>query len=637
MSNTAAEKKHITKFPFWVVAIIIFVAVVVTFSMSFLINRGFLKAARTHEMELMQIMGAIGSQLMDTRLKILKDNLKFTAMQYGDALIQADDVEREKILSSILLEQDELGYCYQTSEKQYYSGKHYETHISQEDIADAWAGETVLISPDFNEEGAYIMAIAVPVWQNSREDAVAGILIKYMDGYCVSRWMGELFAELDLGTAYIIDAEGRNIATAKEENYDWITTRYNAQELVKNSDDEQTRTVAELEKRALDGKVGIDTYLWEGNLSYVAYGPLKEVGWGFCVGFYGNQFEGYAREISLISGRFSGILMAGFALIVTAIIAAIMRSLRRERAYNEQLVQQKEEIELQTALIATSEERFRIAMQRSRDIVLECQLETGEITSFFEDKEILVGHVGEDILREHLVEDFCMDDDGFGRFGEAMQSICEGLSNAEDMISGSRGEKQVWYSISLIAVPNGSQRPTRAVGILRDVTGELEAELDSMTKLYNRATMTKRAQSAMEKNLAENACAFVMIDVDRFKHINDEYGHPVGDRVLEEIAKLLQEVFPEPYLCGRFGGDEFCVWCPQISDKSELEERLNRLSERVSKIRIKGYEELRASLSIGAVLFRGSAKFEKIYTKADELLYIAKKAGRNQYCIFEKE
>lgn len=129
----------------------------------------------------------------------------------------------------------------------------------------------LLFSPDFDEEGNYILVVAVPVW---KDQEVAGILLEQLDGYCISDWIGDLFLSLDLGTAYIIDGSGRNIATAREENFDWITTRYNSQELVKESDDESTRSVARLEKQALEGKTGIDTYVWEGSTNYVAYGPL---------------------------------------------------------------------------------------------------------------------------------------------------------------------------------------------------------------------------------------------------------------------------------------------------------------------------------------------------------------------------
>lgn len=636
MKRAAVTKnKGTLKHSVGVISFIILLGILVTSSMYYLIQKNFLHATRNHEMELMQVMEMLGSQLMDSRFKSLKTEVEFISIQYGNDLLLASDEEREKILSSIALGKDGLSYSYQTHEKEFWGEKHYKNLISQSDLAPVWEGETILFSPDFYEDGEYVMAVAAPIWENSQKKLVTGILIKYMDGYAISRWMGDLFTTLNLGTAYIVNSEGRNIATAKEENYDWITTRYNAQELVKEQSDEATKTIARLEKRALDGKVGIDTYEWEGSLSYVAYGPLEEVNWGFYVGFYGDQFEGYAREVTIFSTRFAGILVAGLALIMILILLSVLHNLRSEHLYNELLLKQKEEIEHQTAHIAASEERFRIAMRRSRDIILECQLETGEIVCFFEDKEIKSGRIGDASLRTRLVEGFSMDEEGFGRFAEAMRAICRGLTNAEGMISGNCAGEKKWYSMSLIAVPNGSHKPTRAVGILRDVTGELEAELDPLTKLYNKSTMTKNTKTVMKSHLPNTAGAFVMIDVDHFKTINDQYGHPVGDQVLQEIAESMRAAFPEPYLSGRFGGDEFCICCPKIPNAQDLEKRLNQLSNRVKEIKVGDEETLTVSLSIGAVIFYGQTKFEETYAKADKLLYKAKKAGRDRYFICE--
>lgn len=630
------EKNGTVKFSLRIAAVIILAGAIVTFSMYTLIQNSFYKATVNHEMELMLIMESLGSQLIDSRLKGLKSELEDAAAQYREELVRGGRETLEQTLFSIYQKKGGLNYSYQTLEKRYDCGQFQEEDILQPDLTKAWEGETLLFAPDFNEKGEYLLAIAVPVWENEQGDEVAGILIEYQDGYCISRWMWELFSALDFGTAYIVNEEGRNIATAREENYDWITTRYNAQELVKENDDEATRSIARLEKRAMDGETGIDTYEWEGSLSYVAYGPLTEADWGFCVGFYGNQFEEYTREVTAISSRSAGLLLAVFVLFLATILAVIMRNLRKEREYNKLLVQQKEEIRQQAIYIAVSEERFRIAMQRSSDIILEYQLETGEISCFYGGKEIRSGRLGDAALRERLLEGYRMDEDAFERFEEALRSISRGLTNAECIISGSCRDENKWYKMSVTAVDGGSMRPIRAVGILRDITGEHEAELDPLTRLYNKAAIKDYAKSAMQNNLQRNVGAFVMIDIDHFKSINDQYGHPVGDQVLREIAGNLQLIFPKPCLTGRFGGDEFCVYCPKCPDRQGLEKWFDQLLKRVKEICIKENDTV-VSVSIGAVIFHGPAEFEDIYKAADDVLYNAKKSGRDRYCIFERK
>lgn len=634
--NTGMKEKNDTvKFSFWITTVIILAGAIVTVTMYTLIQKSFFETTVTHEMELMQIMETLGSELVDSRLEDLKSGLENTAKQYGKSLVSGSEEEIEQTLSAMASENREQKYCYQTREKQYFSGQLQEHDMLQADLSQVWEGDTVIFSPDFNENGAYIMPIATPVWDDGSGDAVAGILVEYVDGYCISKWMGELFSTLDFGTAYIVNEEGRNIGTAREENYDWITTRYNAQELAKEAGDEAARSIARLEKRAMDGEVGVDTYEWEGQLSYVAYGPLTEADWGFCVGFYGSKFEAYTRKVTAVSSRSAGVILVVFLFFLAVILTVIVRNLRKERRYNKMLMQQKEEIEQQAVYIAVSEERFRIAMQRSSDIILEYQLETGEISCFYGDKEIKSGYLGDVSLRDRLVEGYRMDEDAFVRFEETMRSISRGLTSAECIISGFFGEEKKWYKMSVTAVTGGLLRPTRAVGILRDTTSEHEAELDPLTRLYNKPAVIEFMKAAMQSHTQRNTCAFIMLDIDHFKRINDQYGHPAGDRVLCEVAKNLQTVFPKPCLCGRFGGDEFCIYCPQISSRQELETWLNQLAKNVRTIGIKHDGGFEVSVSVGAVMVHGYAEFEDIYKAADQTLYQAKKEGRDRYCISE--
>lgn len=617
-----------------VIAIIIIIGGILSFFTYFVIQKSYYKSAVNHEIELLGIIESLGSQLIDGRLFELKTDAQDAAWELQEVLVSGSSKEREEALSSLDPKEYQLGWCYQTNENIFYGSDVYTDYIAQLDLSKIWDGESVLFAPDFDAQGNYILVIAVPVWEDMYEQNVAGVLIQQLDGYCLSQWLGELFLPLDLGTAYMIDENGRNIATASEENYDWITTRYNAQNLVKSSDDESTKSVAMLEKYALDGKSGVGTYVWENSTNYVAYGPLQRTNWAFFVGFYGDKFQQYTHDIASVSGRAAGIMLVAFTLFLGTILAILMKNLQKERRYNELLTKQKEEIEQQALSIAFSEERFRIAMQRSRDIILEYQLETKEVICFYGGKEIKGGRVGEDTLRHRIIEDCHIDEDSFERFEEVMRAISKGLTKAECVVTGTYEGNRKWYNLRLATIPDLGQTATRAVGVLRDITSEREAELDSLTRLFNKAAITENIKAFMKDNQPETSSSFIIIDVDYFKTINDKYGHPVGDKVLCAIADYLQEDFPLPYLTGRFGGDEFCVYCPSNANADDLKDRLNRLSSQVKKIQGNG-EELSISLSMGVVLFHGKAQFEQIYRKADEMLYHVKKAGRDGYRIFE--
>ena len=127
--------------------------------------------------------------------------------------------------------------------------------------------------------------------------------------------------------------------------------------------------------------------------------------------------------------------------------------------------------------------------------------------------------------------------------------------------------------------------------------------------------------------------AFLMIDIDNFKYVNDTYGHPTGDQVIIRTGLMLKNVFSDNALVGRIGGDEFCVFCYGFPSLVQLENSIKQidwaglLTDRVKDV----------TYSCGIIFCYGSKKlsFEELYNKADEALYKAKQRGKNQYCFYE--
>ena len=140
-----------------------------------------------------------------------------------------------------------------------------------------------MIEPDFTSDQQYVFAIASPLLENGK---IKSLLVIRLDGFCISHWLESIQFDTGEGTAYIVRKDGRNIASAREENYDWITTKYNAQEI--KDQDEESKTVADLEAQALNGKTGYGSYLWEGSRNYLTYAPIKETGWDYMLDFMEN-------------------------------------------------------------------------------------------------------------------------------------------------------------------------------------------------------------------------------------------------------------------------------------------------------------------------------------------------------------
>lgn len=167
------------------------------------------------------------------------------------------------------------------------------------------------------------------------------------------------------------------------------------------------------------------------------------------------------------------------------------------------------------------------------------------------------------------------------------------------------------------------------------------AEHDALTGLLNRSAFHQRAAETLqlvERRLDhENPVAILMMDIDRFKLINDTYGHAAGDEVLSRIARILRQSLRSDDLCGRLGGEEFAILLPECLPE-ELENITGRIHRAVKSERFILGEDpedyLTVSVSIGATLRRdGNDELTAMLARADQALYAAKQGGRDRTCV----
>ena len=166
------------------------------------------------------------------------------------------------------------------------------------------------------------------------------------------------------------------------------------------------------------------------------------------------------------------------------------------------------------------------------------------------------------------------------------------------------------------------------------------SKIDSLTQALSRSETFARAELEIERSLRNHEpVAFLMLDIDHFKNINDVYGHPTGDIVLVNLVKHCQEELRIIDIFGRVGGEEFFVLLPGDTSESALEVA-ERLRKRIfsSPCAILGDKKIYISISIGVVSFNpvndGETKanlvLRSMYRKADEAMYRAKSKGRNR-------
>ncbi|MEA3333322.1 MAG: diguanylate cyclase [Pseudomonadota bacterium] len=159
---------------------------------------------------------------------------------------------------------------------------------------------------------------------------------------------------------------------------------------------------------------------------------------------------------------------------------------------------------------------------------------------------------------------------------------------------------------------------------------ELMASHDPMTGIYNRRKFFELANRKFSES-TENLYA-AMIDIDKFKKINDIYGHPTGDRVIKAVTAIIGENIDEGSVFGRLGGEEFAVVCSH-PDQECVVERLELIRKKIEQLELRSEsgELIRCTVSEGvAKADKTIGNLDELLQLADEMLYKAKGSGRNK-------
>jgi len=153
---------------------------------------------------------------------------------------------------------------------------------------------------------------------------------------------------------------------------------------------------------------------------------------------------------------------------------------------------------------------------------------------------------------------------------------------------------------------------------------------DRLTGILNRRGGEDMIHRYIENNVSGT---FFIIDVDDFKHFNDNYGHGVGDEVLVRTAQSLLDSFRSSDIVMRLGGDEFAVFAPCLLSEEMVRTRASLLRENTSRIVVDRSTGDHCTLSIGALIADKPSDYDELYKKADELLYESKGAGKDTCTI----
>ncbi|WP_169204980.1 sensor domain-containing diguanylate cyclase [Aromatoleum petrolei] len=363
-----------------------------------------------------------------------------------------------------------------------------------------------------------------------------------------------------------------------------------------------------------------------------------------------SPVDGWGDPLNLVMKSALGLSIC----ILAAGLHHSIESLRRERAEVER------RIELRTRELARSEQRFRDIAHISADWIWEVDAE-GRYTFASASVRSLLDYSPEELLGKTPFE--LMPPDEAARVSAALAETVAARApfrDLENIVLHKNGTPMVTLT-SGTPILDDEGKLLGYRGVDRDITARRKLEeqirqlafLDTLTQLPNRRLFTDRLNQALALT-GRSACygALLFMDLDRFKPLNDEHGHAVGDLLLLEVAERLKRCVREADTVARFGGDEFVVLIGALATDRAVslahaaaiaQDMLESLSQpyHLRKRNDVGNDitiEHHCSASIGVTLFRGhETTVEALLQRADTAMYRAKAAGRNTVRFAESD
>jgi len=301
----------------------------------------------------------------------------------------------------------------------------------------------------------------------------------------------------------------------------------------------------------------------------------------------------------------------------------------------------KEEADAAKALALADERRTRTIMNTVSDAIITSDSE-GKIISFNLGAQVTFGYSEEEILGRNV--SFLAPEPVRSQHDHFMKNFREGNSartlgkTVEQTALRKDGHE---FPVDITVNPMYIGEDISFIAVVRDITERKASEeairrlamTDPLTGLCNRNAFNSKFEDAIaQSKRLDLHLALLMLDLDKFKPVNDQYGHPVGDALLIEISKHLKDICRDTDVVARLGGDEFAVILTNLENPDGAHGPAQKIIEALSTpMEIMGHT-VQIGTSIGIALYPDhSEDMDSLITKADDALYEAKNAGRNTF------
>lgn len=290
-------------------------------------------------------------------------------------------------------------------------------------------------------------------------------------------------------------------------------------------------------------------------------------------------------------------------------------------------------------------ERHEIIMTQTTDIIFEWDLDKDTL-QFSENWHDKFGYEPvKEKISTSIAESEHIPEEDIPVLMQMIQSLKVHTRFADDCIRIKKADgTPIWCRVRVTLQVDENSTPRKAIGVIVDVDKETKqtqqlrerAEKDELTGLYNKGTIERIAVQSIMNATQERSCAFMIIDIDDFKIINDTFGHLKGDEILKKMADSLKQFFGSTDSIGRIGGDEFAVVFHSVTEEADVTLKAREIGTVFNQLL--SAEEYCVSCSMGiAFAPEHGANFSTIYQNADLALYAAKAAGKNAYMVYSEE
>ncbi|WP_125142357.1 sensor domain-containing diguanylate cyclase [Clostridium transplantifaecale] len=294
--------------------------------------------------------------------------------------------------------------------------------------------------------------------------------------------------------------------------------------------------------------------------------------------------------------------------------------------------------------LAISEKRYDIILSHIRDIIFELDCITGSIYYSPNFKKRFGYEIPSHGFPDSMFATDIIYEEDKPVLRERFQAILKGQDEMEcEYRIKSNDGSYLWVDVHASAMRDEDNRLLKILGIISDIDQrkreiikvQKEAVSDPLTGLLNRRECVAQVEAYMKR--CHDPAAFMLIDVDNFKKVNDTYGHLYGDSVLNELAVSLRTAFRKEDIIARLGGDEFVVFMTNIDTGRALEDKVKRIESVFRNFTVAGGEE-KVGCSIGISFYPGhGSDFRSLFAKADAAMYHVKQKGKGWFCIYGED